>query len=147
MNRLLSFVFSLILCTVAATAQNGLEINKIFGQSLSQQRGVTENLMRGGPIKEYGLTLFRSISLDDSAMDLAPAIEAAVLKDSRLSGELEEQRKDGVLYYSFFPLPQLKKGHNRYVFYLNRTLIGESGVVLIYMEGTATLPQIRKMLK
>ena len=74
-------------------------------------------------------------------------IEQLVRNDTRLAADKETGLKAGRLYYGFYRLPPLsKKPLNRYIFYRNNAL-GKGGkptLTLIYMEGTASIEDLRK---
>ena len=123
-------ILSLVLTLTAAlplTAQKGLHIEELFGGKYQHHKDATEVLLKGRQISQYGLTLVRN----------AP----------RLAADKETGLKAGRLYYGFYRLPPLsKKPLNRYIFYRNNAL-GKGGkptLTLIYMEGTASIEDLRK---
>lgn len=143
------FFLLLFAClSVALGATEASLVDGLLKSELGHNKGVTENVISGGSqLAEYHISLFHSVSLDEEAMYLAPVLENAVETDGRKALTRESQRKNGSLYYAFYSLPpRSKSGPNRYIFFLNRTLIGGSGVMMVYIEGSATLKQIRKML-
>lgn len=146
--RRLFFLLLFGCISVALSAAESSLVEALLRSELGHNKGVTENVISGGSqLAEYHITLFHSVSLDEEAMYLAPVLENAVETDGRKALSRESQRKNGSLYYAFYSLPPRRKADtNRYLFYLNRTLIGGSGVVMVYIEGPATLKQIRKML-
>ena len=73
-------------------------------------------------------------------------IERSVKQDGAHAISREVQFKDKRLYYGFYELPD-RDGSNRYLFYLNQLAAGGNKVIVIYMEGSASLEQVKKMLK
>ena len=142
-------ILSLVLTLTAAlplTAQKGLHIEELFGGKYQHHKDATEVLLKGRQISQYGLTLFRSLTVSGTGKD-GQYIEQLVRNDTRLAADKETGLKAGRLYYGFYRLPPLsKKPINRYLFYRNNPL-GKGGkptLTLIYMEGTASIEDLRK---
>lgn len=149
MKPLRLFLLALFACLATAlSAKQTSLVDGLLRSGLGHNKGVTENIISGGSqLAKYNISRFHSVTLDDEAMYLAPVLENAVETDGREALSRESQRKNGSLYYAFYSLPPRSKSDtNRYLFFLNRTLIGGTGVVMVYIEGSATLKQIRKML-
>ena len=58
----------------------------------------------------------------------------------------EVQFRDGRLFYGFYRLRR-HNDLNRYIFFLNQLAAGGNKVILIYLEGSASPEQVKKMLK
>ncbi|MBJ2166998.1 MAG: hypothetical protein JFR24_03890 [Muribaculaceae bacterium] len=127
-------------------AQKGLAVEHLFHGMFHDYPNATETLINGGDIKRHKLSLYRSLTL--SAPDAADiqGIERSVKQDGAHAISREVQFKDKRLYYGFYELPD-RDGSNRYLFYLNQLAAGGNKVIVIYMEGSASLEQVKKMLK
>ena len=85
----------------------------------------------------------------DSARD---KVEALFKEDmqGRLSDEndnLELEYRDGHLYYAIVQIADTKKGLHRYICYQCRQETGGNSITLVYMEGKASLADLRKTFK
>ena len=129
-------------------AQSGLHIAQLFGAHYRNRKDATEVLLKGK--NKYNLSLFRSLSLSSAPPDQA-RFERLVLADTRSAIDKEACMRNGRLYYGFYQLPP-KKNLRRYIFYRNNTLDKSSSssqpaITLIYMEGTATLNELKQSFK
>ena len=133
------------LATLPLGAQEGLHINALFGDRYKNRADATEVLLKGRQIRDYGLTLFRSISLPGNTVE-ARQIETLVGKDAAGATDKEAGMKGGRLYYGFYRLKPKEGKLNRYIFYRNNALKDKAKptLTLIYMEGTASIEQLRQ---
>ena len=127
-------------------AQKGLNVNALFGGHYRKQREVTEVLMKGRQLESYKLTLFRSLTLPVATAHAA-RVETLVRADAKAAIDKEAALRGQHLYYGFYQLRPV--GHTRrYLFYRNNSLrkdgARQSSVTLIYMEGQATLDELRR---
>lgn len=132
-------------CSLPAVAQDGLGVQQLFDARFKSNANSTVVYMKGRAIREYGLTLFRSITLPGSSSDVK-VVEEVVKKDATKALSKEVAFKNGRQYYGFYAFRPVKKGINRYLFYRNNAL-GETdntSMTLIYMEGEANMAQLRK---
>lgn len=142
-RQLILFLFALF--SAAATAQSGLAISPFFADDFIKSSTQTSISLKGEKVKAYNLSLFRSITLSAQS-EHARQLERAVLADAAHAIEHEAGMKEGKLYYGFYRLPT-EKGQNRYLFYRNNALRkgGEPTIILIYMEGKATIPELKRI--
>lgn len=110
-------------------------------------KNVTLLRIEGKELDDYHLDVFKSLTLIPSD-SIARDIEMRVLLDIKGSFVREVNHRDSCLYYGLFQLPR-GKGKKRYIFYRNNALVPNSDGVLtlIYMEGSASIEQLRKMFK
>lgn len=125
-------------------AQKDLAINRLFNGRLGK-KCVSETLIKGEKIEEYGLDTYHSLSTKQS--DLASRIDAAVLKDAKKATSRELQYVGNKLYYAFITFHNYNYNTYRYIFYLNNTLREGKDIILIYMDGDANVQQVKNMLK
>lgn len=141
----------LILVAVAAilpfsiNAQTGLKINDLFGKHYRDMEGVSETMVKGR-MQDMNLSLYHSMTFTDHS-ELAPTIEKLVASDGAAAQSKEVRYKNGRLYYGFYQLSRKADGTNRYILYLNRHLVGDKRIMLLYLEGKASVDEVKKILK
>lgn len=145
MKRLTTTVALMVLLTVAAIAQSAsLNVSQAFAR-FGKAHDCTEILVTGK--KASGIGLARYHSLEVPAANAA-TIAAMVTKDGVTAVDRETEYRSGQLYFGFYVLRR-SGGVNRYVFYLNQSLARTrkaDRVTLIYMEGSASKEQVRKLI-
>ena len=137
-----------LLTSMAAMAQEGLNINRLFDGRFKKVTGATEIIVTGHQAREIGLTVYHSLSVTD--MGQAELIESLVAKDGARAIDKEVEYRNGQLYYGFYSMKKKKRENNRYIFYLNQNLARKSPkntVTLIYMEGSANAEKIKKLIR
>lgn len=148
MNRII-----LIILFVMHTLMSGAQhLPQNIGRVLRQERSVVEGYAKevyitGRKLRSYNLTSYRSFSIDINSKTKAAGkeIEFAVRKDGHDAVDKEIVELAGRLYFAVYSLKQTDSKQKRYLFYKNNTLKNEGGnIVIIYMEGAATLEEIRR---
>lgn len=148
MKRLTIIMLACLLTSMAAMAQEGLNINRLFDGRFKKATGATEIIVTGHQAREIGLTVYHSLSVTD--MGQAELIESLVAKDGARAIDKEVEYRNGQLYYGFYSMKKKKRENNRYIFYLNQNLARKSPkntVTLIYMEGSANAEKIKKLIR
>lgn len=147
MKRILLFALLLPMLSVALRAQTGLRINTLFEGNLHARSDVQEVQLKGKVLSEYRLSLFRSLTMPEAVAGAAKA-EQLVRADAAHAEDKEMVMRGSRLYYGIYQLPPKGKTR-RYLFYRNKSLAPpaqrENTVLLIYIEGTATLKEIRRL--
>ncbi len=147
MKRFIIIVLTCLLTTMAAVAQKGLNINRLFDGKYKMATVATEIIVTGSQANEIGLEVYHSVSVTDKTQ--AEIIENLVVKDGTQAIDKEVEYRNGQLYYGFYTMKKEKRD-NRYIFFLNQNLAKKSPknmVTLIYMEGKATPTQIKKLIR
>lgn len=110
-------------------------------------KNVTLLRIEGKELDDYHLDVFKSLTLIPSD-SISQDIEKRVMDDVGGSISHELNYRDSCLYYGLFQLFPVK-GKKRYIFYRNNAMVPNSDGVLtlIYMEGSASIAQLRKMFK
>ncbi len=147
MKRITIIIMTCLLTTMAAMAQTGLNINRLFDGRYKKAAGATEIIVTGVQAREIGLTIYHSLSVTDKSQ--AELVEGLVIKDGAQAIDKEVEYRNGQLYYGFYMMKKSKRD-NRYIFYLNQNLALKSPkniVTLIYMEGLATQDEIKKLIR
>lgn len=166
MKQLIAILTLFMLAALPMPAQENLQINQLFSNKtqpdrdfkrgsrsaaseyVKDNRVVKEVVVQGRELKPYDLTLFRSVTFDNGEQ-MAKQIEEWIEADSREAYDKEVGRIQGRLYYGFFCLPA-HKGKLRYLFYRNAALQpngNDKSLSVVYMEGNATLEQLKEMFK
>lgn len=143
---LIIFAFALPL-----SAQDELEINKIFKGEIVSETAMKESLVKGENLAPYKLRVLHTakFTVGNSRRNEVEALFEEDMK-GRLSDDdenLELEYRDGHLYYAIVQLPDSKKGLHRYICYQCRQTMGGNGITLVYMEGKASLADLRKTFK
>lgn len=144
---------SLIIFALALplSAQDGLEINKIFKGEIVSETAMKESLVKGDNLAPYKLRVLHTakFTVGNSRRNEVEALFEEDMK-GRLSDDdenLEFEYRDGHLYYAIVQLPDTKKGLHRYICYQCRQTMGGNDITLVYMEGKARLADLRKTFK
>lgn len=143
-THLLTFLCVWMLC-IPLYAQQGLKIAPLFNGQYRYMKGTTEVLLKGRKLAPYKLNLFRSITIGTERVDIAQ-IEHMVKSDAATAIDKEISSKQGRLYYAFYQL-RPSGSTRRYLFYKNNALNAKghnNTFTLIYMEGTATLNELKR---
>lgn len=141
------WLLSFCLCCIWAEAQEGLQIAQLFDGRYAHRKDAVEVLVKGRKLKPYQLALFRSLTLQaDSAEQRF--IERLVEADAAQATDKESGKVGGRLYYGFFCIPG-EKSPFRYIFFKNKALTSPENpeITLVYMEGEATLEELKRMFE
>jgi len=147
MKRITIIILTCLLTAMAAMAQSGLHINRLFDGRYKKAQGATEIIVTGSQAREIGLTVYHSVSVTDKTQ--AEIIENLVVKDGTQAIDKEVEYRNGQLYYGFYTMSK-QRSNNRYIFFLNQNLARKSPkniVTLIYMEGKASADKIKKLIR
>lgn len=148
MKRSTLLLIIMLLAVVGASAQSEMAIGSLFDGRYRNNPNVTENVMKGGSLKDYDIKFYHSLTLTGEPNEAA-AIERLVSRDGAKAIDKEVSYKNGSLYYGFyeFRAPKGASGYHRYLFYLNQHATGGNKIILIYIESSASGRSIRKLLK
>lgn len=151
------FTLIAMLFPLATKAQKGLHVADIFDGDIVSKTYMVENIIRGEQLSRYKLSYFRSIKFKATAEERR-RIEALVNEDIRQSASLEQERqgipaqKDGTvpITYAMMTFPLSQEGdakQRRFLCYQCSPVRQEFAVTLVYMQGQATLDELRKIFK
>lgn len=143
-------MMTMLALRLCATAQSGLEINKVFGGKYSSDPTVTETMMSGNQnfLRSHKLTTFATFK--GSAEKYVPIIQPLVVADGTHATARNVRYRDGKLHYAFFVLPPIEsngKKLNRYIYYLNNVKAKKPSVMLIYFDGTIKNQDAEELIK
>ena len=148
MKRITIIIAVMALATLPVLAQSGLHINSLFDGRFKKNPYAAEYIVTGPAASDIDLEIYHSLKVTEKEQQ--DLIESLVTKDGATAIDKEVQLRNGKLYYGFYTLSKTKKGRNRYIFFLNQNLAKKSPknmVTLIYMEGTASPEQIKKLIR
>lgn len=148
MKHRIFFILITLILSIPLYAQKGLHIAPFFNGQFHNRNDATEILLKGHKLEPYRLSLFRSITLSAAAPEVR-TIEQAVLADgaTAIDKEMSYSGANKHLYYGFY---QLKRSGSvrRYLFFRNNSLnpphSRKHTVTLIYMEGTASIEDLKR---
>ncbi len=147
MKQMIVWIVFSCLAVPELWGQEGLNVSRLFDGQYKQQTNAIEVLVKGRKLKPYNLTLFRSLTVKNSPKEFQQ-IEELVVQDGLQALDKETGMIGGKLYYGFYRLPP-KGERYRYLFFRNSSLrkVESDEVTVVYMEGYATLEELKQMFK
>lgn len=142
----------MLLCiTLNITAQEGLHINEVFEGRLLDKEEMRESLIKGESLAPYKLDVLHTIKFSANSKERAK-VDALFTKDmdGRISDDesnMEYESHDGFIYYAIVQLTDSKRSRHRYICYQCRDKSDHYDITLAYMEGKASLADLRKTFK
>lgn len=124
-------------------AQSGLSVAQFFDGRFHKSEHAVVTLMKGKKLTPYNLSLFHSISLDNSPEEVK-RIEKAVLNDKSKARQVELVSAENKIMACYLQLPPENpdSGPNRFILF--RTPDNQKAT-LIYMEGDTDLDSLIKI--
>lgn len=147
MKQMIVWIVFSCLAVPELWGQEGLNVSRLFDGQYKQQTNAIEVLVKGRKLKPYNLTLFRSLTVKNSPKEFQQ-IEELVVQDGLQALDKETGMIGGKLYYGFYRLPPTGERY-RYLFFRNSSLrkVESDEVTVVYMEGYATLEELKQMFK
>ena len=148
----LLITLALIAASLPLSAQEGLRINEVFEGNIINELAMQESLVKGESLEPFKLKVLHTVKFTtgNSPRDRVEALFEEDMK-GRLSDDndnLELEYRDGHLYYAIVQIADTKKGLHRYICYQCRqAAMGGNSITLVYMEGKASLADLRKTFK
>lgn len=136
---------------LCATAQEGLHINEVFEGKVIARQYMQESLVKGENLAPYNLKVLHTIKFaaNNSQRARADALFNMDMR-GRISDDdsnMELESRDGFIYYAIVQLTDEKKGRHRYICYQCKEKSRYYDITLVYMEGKASLADLRKVFK
>lgn len=133
------------------SAQRGLQINEVFEGKVIAKQYMQESLIKGDNVAPYKLRLLHTVKFlaNNSQRAKADALFNIDMKE-RISDDdsnMEMETRDGFLYYAIVQLTDNDKGSHRYICYQCRPKSTKFDITMVYMEGEASLADLRKTFK
>lgn len=147
MKRIFLIIWVVCLAVPKLYAQEGLNVGRLFDGRYQSDPNAIEVLVKGKKLEPYQLTLFRSLTVKN-APQAFEQIEKWVKQDGAQAIDKETGLIGGKLYYGFYRLPPKDRVY-RYLFFRNSSLrkVEANEVTVVYMEGYATLEELKEMFK
>lgn len=141
----------LIGISLSTSAQRGLQINEVFEGKVIAKQYMQESLIKGDNVAPYKLRLLHTVKFlaNNSQRAKADALFNIDMKE-RISDDdsnMEMETRDGFLYYAIVQLTDNDKGSHRYICYQCRPKSTKFDITMVYMEGEASLADLRKTFK
>lgn len=151
MKRTLFILSMLIGICLSTSAQRGLQINEVFEGKVIAKQYMQESLIKGDNVAPYKLRLLHTVKFlaNNSQRTKADALFNIDMKE-RISDDdsnMEMETRDGFLYYAIVQLTDNDKGSHRYICYQCRPKSTKFDITMVYMEGEASLADLRKTFK
>jgi len=151
MKRTLFILLMLIGISLSTSAQRGLQINEVFEGKVIAKQYMQESLIKGDNVAPYKLRLLHTVKFlaNNSQRAKADALFNIDMKE-RISDDdsnMEMETRDGFIYYAIVQLTDSDKGLHRYICYQCRPKSTKFDITMVYMEGEASLADLRKTFK
>lgn len=151
MKRTLFILSMLIGICLNTSAQRGLQINEVFEGKVIAKQYMQESLIKGDNVAPYKLRLLHTVKFlaNNSQRAKADALFNIDMRE-RISDDdsnMEMETRDGFLYYAIVQLTDNDKGSHRYICYQCRPKSTKFDITMVYMEGEASLADLRKTFK
>ncbi len=147
MNRLLMLLACMAFAFVTPAvchAQKGLNVDGAFAKSYTMLPEATETMLTRSKLHDVSLSLYRALSIAGNP-EKALEIERMVMADGRTALSKEVRYTSGHLYYGLYVLPPVAN-ENRYILFLNGNLSGNGKMLLLYLEGRASVADVKKLI-
>ena len=137
--------------SLSASAQKGLCINEVFEGKLIDKQCMQESLIKGENLAPYKLKVLHTVKLaaNDNQRARVDHLFNEDMKE-RISDDdsnMEMESRDGFIYYAIVQLTDNKEGTHRYICYQCKDKANHYDITLVYMEGKASLSDLRKTFK
>lgn len=149
----LTLILLLLLMPLTLAAQSDLAIAKVLDGRYQKNQHTTDVEITSNRLSAYHLDYYHSLTVTDDAA-IMDAIAAAVLADEERAIDKEISTIGAQLYYAFMQMSDNEEtelyGVHRYIFFRDMRVSPTAPsptVMLIYMEGPATLEYIKNKFK
>ena len=147
----LIITLALITATLPLSAQKGLRINEVFEGTIINELALQESLVKGESLEPFKLKVLHTVKFT-TGNPVRDKVEALFKEDmkgrpSDDNDNLELEYRDGHLYYAIVQIADTNKGLHRYICYQCRQVMGGNSITLVYLEGKASLADLRKTFK
>lgn len=133
----------LLLSSLSIYAQTDLAISRFFDGKYNKSEQAIVTLLKGKKLIPYNLSLFHSISLENSPDDIKQ-FEMAVMKDKEKAKQVELINAENKVLACYLQLPPATSGSKQNRFILFRSPAPDQAT-LIYMEGDTDLNSLIKI--
>lgn len=138
MKKIIAIIILAFLTAAGAEAKG--QVEKLFSGPYRNKPDVTQIVIKGDQLAPYRLDEFMSLTVTDPRD--CEAVALAVEADARKAKAKEVTYSGGKIAYGFITLPP-DPDDNHYIFFYR----GEGKAVVMYLNGTATPAEVKKMIK
>jgi hypothetical protein len=145
MEKKLIIFTLLLLLPLAALSQDRLRSSAVFEGKVVPKDRMVETIVKGDYLKDYGLSLFRSVRMDVDDEDLE-SISALILEDASDAASKETEIDHNRLSYALIAF-EPNSGSRYFLCFQSKPSAeeGATSVIVVYMEGDTTLTNLRIM--
>jgi len=145
MRKIFILLTFLLLLPFVAWSQDRLRSNAVFDGRIVPKARMVETIVKGEYLKDYDLSLFRSVRMDVDDADLE-RISTLVLSDAADAVSKETEIEHNRLRYALIAL-EPDPGSRCFLCFQSRPSAEEDmiSVVVVYMEGDTTLTNLKRM--
>ena len=143
MKKILLMLLTGLLLSAAACAQRGLNCYPVFKGKMVPERQMVVTEVRGGGLNTYTLDYYRGVRFQVDTT-YARKVAALVEADAAQAASAETERVRGFLTYALIE-PGSTGKTNRYLCYQARPVGSAWIITILYLEGSATLEDLRSM--
>ena len=145
MKKILTSILALLLFVSAAFAQRDLNCYPIFQGKVVPERQMVVTEVRGSSMSTYKLDYYRGVSFQADTL-LAQKVAALLRADASAANATETETVGEMLTYALIQ-PKTRGRIHRYLCYQARPVDGQWKVTILYLEGSATLSDLRGMFE
>ncbi|MBQ7237969.1 MAG: hypothetical protein IJS20_04175 [Bacteroidales bacterium] len=151
MKRLLKklLLLLLLLQPCLLLAQTDLSIGKVLDGRYKKNPHTTDVEIFSSRLVEYNLSYYHSLTVVEDSV-IMDAVSQAVMTDEATAINKEVSFVGSRMYYGFLQMRREVPGENRYVFFRDMRVAPQGAqkpmVVLIFMEGAASLNDLKKKI-
>lgn len=145
MKKMLITICFLFLLTTSMYAQRDLKTYPVFQGEVVPGKMMVVTEVRGGGMATYKLDYYKGVSFQVGE-ELAAKVASLVEADAAVTNDRETEKTGSLLTYALIQ-PKSKGRTNRYLCYQARPVAGEWKITILYLEGSATLSDLRSMFE
>lgn len=151
MKRILVFILSMLACIAMLHAQNDLHVYPVFEGKIVPQKRMIETKVVGESLEKYKLRLFHSVKMNVNQEEMTK-IWDCVMNDINAqpteAKDLEYGKEKNLVSYCIVRLKPKTNKQQRYLCYqCYEASTGGYNLTLVYMEGTASLSELKKTFR
>ena len=150
MKRTILLILTLVTCITMMHAQDNLHVHPVFQGKIVPQKRMIETKVIGESLEKYKLTLFHSVKMNTTNVEMTK-IWDCVMKDINAqpneTKDLEYAKEGELVSYCIVRLKPQDKLQRYLCYQCYEASQGGYNLTLVYMEGTATLSELKKTFR
>lgn len=150
MKRILLLIACLASTAISLMAQQNLHVFPIFQGEIIPKKRMVETYVKGESLEPYKLTLFHSVKMNVDKFErtsIYDLVMADINSAPAESKDLEYGREKDLVSYCILRLPEVGKKQRYLCYQCYEASTGGENITLVYMEGSATMKDLRKTFK